>query len=54
MFIHDALLEAVLTGNTEVSARSLQAHINSLMQTEHGEMQTGMEIEFKVSLHSQN
>lgn len=47
IFIHDALLEAVICGNTEVPARNLHNHIQKLMQTELGENITGMEIEFK-------
>ncbi|XP_055547044.1 tyrosine-protein phosphatase Lar isoform X2 [Wyeomyia smithii] len=47
IFIHDALLEAVICGNTEVPARSLHNHIQKLMQTEPGENITGMEMEFK-------
>ena len=48
IFIHDALLEAVTCGNTEVPARSLSGHIQKLMQPESGEAVTGMELEFKV------
>ncbi|XP_065084231.1 tyrosine-protein phosphatase Lar isoform X2 [Ochlerotatus camptorhynchus] len=47
IFIHDALLEAVICGSTEVPARSLHNHIQKLMQTEPGENITGMEMEFK-------
>lgn len=47
VFIHDALLEAVLCGNTEVPARMLHQHIQKLMQPEPGDTITGMEIEFK-------
>lgn len=47
VFIHDALLEAIVCGNTEVSARDLREHIQRLMQTEIGENITGMELEFK-------
>ncbi|XP_049275011.1 receptor-type tyrosine-protein phosphatase delta isoform X3 [Rhipicephalus sanguineus] len=47
LFIHDALLEAVLAGNTEVPARALAAHLQSLLQLVPGEACTGMEIEFK-------
>ncbi len=47
IFIHDALLEAVLCGFTEIPARTLHHHIQQLMQTEPGENITGMEIEFK-------
>nr|XP_022917798.1 tyrosine-protein phosphatase Lar isoform X3 [Onthophagus taurus] len=47
IFIHDALLEAVICGQTEVPARNLHQHIQKLMQAELGEHITGMEMEFK-------
>ncbi|XP_039538121.1 receptor-type tyrosine-protein phosphatase S isoform X17 [Pimephales promelas] len=46
-FIHDALLEAVACGNTEVAARSLFSYIQKLAQVEVGEHVSGMELEFK-------
>ncbi|XP_043282785.1 tyrosine-protein phosphatase Lar isoform X3 [Venturia canescens] len=46
IFIHDALFEAVLCGNTEVPARNLHSHIQKLMQPELDNI-TGMELEFK-------
>nr|XP_040146961.1 receptor-type tyrosine-protein phosphatase S [Ictidomys tridecemlineatus] len=46
-FIHEALLEAVGCGNTEVPARSLYSYIQKLAQVEPGEHVTGMELEFK-------
>ncbi|XP_011061762.1 PREDICTED: tyrosine-protein phosphatase Lar isoform X9 [Acromyrmex echinatior] len=46
IFIHDALLEAVICGNTEVPARNLHSHIQKLMQPEIDNI-TGMELEFK-------
>ncbi|XP_034939072.1 tyrosine-protein phosphatase Lar isoform X2 [Chelonus insularis] len=46
IFIHDALLEAVICGNTEVPARNLHSHIQKLMQPELDNI-TGMELEFK-------
>ena len=48
IFIHDAILEAVLSGSTEVLARNLFAHIQKLTQPDPGETVTGMELEFKV------
>lgn len=48
-FIHDALLEAVACGNTEVAARSLFSYIQKLAQVETGEHVSGMELEFKVT-----
>ena len=50
IFIHDALLEAVMSGNTEIPARNLYAHIQKLTQPEPGETVTGMELEFKVGV----
>ncbi|XP_053086759.1 receptor-type tyrosine-protein phosphatase delta isoform X21 [Pangasianodon hypophthalmus] len=47
VFIHDALLEAVTCGNTEVPARNLYAYIQKLTHIETGENVTGMELEFK-------
>lgn len=47
VFIHDALLEAIVCGNTEIPARGLHGHIQRLMRTEPGESVTGMELEFK-------
>ncbi|XP_061108053.1 receptor-type tyrosine-protein phosphatase delta-like [Conger conger] len=47
IFIHDALLEAVMCGTTEVAARNLYAYIQKLTQIESGENVTGMELEFK-------
>lgn len=46
IFIHDALLEAVLSGNTEIPARNLYTHIQKLTQPDGAA--TGMEKEFKV------
>ncbi|KAL0966396.1 hypothetical protein UPYG_G00294820 [Umbra pygmaea] len=46
-FIHEALLEAVACGNTEVAARSLFSYMQKLGQVETGEHVTGMELEFK-------
>ncbi|CAG02291.1 unnamed protein product, partial [Tetraodon nigroviridis] len=47
VFIHDALLEAVNCGTTEVPARNLYAYIQKLTQIEGGENVSGMELEFK-------
>ncbi|XP_029686590.1 receptor-type tyrosine-protein phosphatase S-like isoform X8 [Takifugu rubripes] len=46
-FIHEALLEAVACGNTEVPARSLYSYMQKLSKVESGEHVTGMELEFK-------
>ncbi|XP_047503822.1 tyrosine-protein phosphatase Lar isoform X9 [Pieris napi] len=47
IFIHDALLEAVICGDTEVPARNLHSHIQKLMRIDSIENITGMELEFK-------
>ncbi|XP_072021945.1 receptor-type tyrosine-protein phosphatase F-like isoform X2 [Amphiura filiformis] len=47
IFIHEALLDAVISGNTEVLARNLYAHIQKLTQLEPNETITAMESEFK-------
>ncbi|XP_043196400.1 tyrosine-protein phosphatase Lar-like isoform X3 [Amphibalanus amphitrite] len=48
IFIHDALLESVVAGNTEVPAKNLQSYISQLLQpTGPGDNITGMELEFK-------
>lgn len=49
IFIHDALLEAVTCGETEVAVRNLPMHIQQLSQMEVGTTVTGMELEFKVN-----
>ena len=48
IFIHDALLEAVSSGNTEIVAHNLYGHISKLTTTDPAENSTGMEQEFKV------
>jgi len=48
IFIHDALLEAVTCGETEVPVRNLPLHIQQLSQMDPGTTVTGMELEFKV------
>lgn len=52
IFIHDALLEAVTCGTTEVPARNLYSYIQGLTQIKPGENVTGMEVEFKVRTFS--
>jgi len=51
IFIHDALLEAVQSGNTEISARHLYARIQKLTQM-LSDGSCGMEAEFKVTRNS--
>ncbi|XP_057697022.1 protein tyrosine phosphatase receptor type Fa isoform X3 [Corythoichthys intestinalis] len=52
VFIHEALLEAAVCGNTEVAARNLYAHVDKLGRVPPGETVTGMELEFKKLAHS--
>lgn len=52
IFIHDALLEAVTCGETEVPVRNLPVHIQQLSQMDAGTTITGMEQEFKVNYNS--
>ncbi|XP_074601531.1 tyrosine-protein phosphatase Lar isoform X2 [Brevipalpus obovatus] len=47
IFIHDAILEAVISGITEIPIRSLYNHVQMLMQIVPGDNITGMELEFK-------
>ncbi|XP_034098632.1 tyrosine-protein phosphatase Lar isoform X5 [Drosophila sulfurigaster albostrigata] len=47
IFIHDAILEAIICGLTEVAARNLHTHLQKLLTTEPGESISGMEVEFK-------
>lgn len=49
-FIHNALLEAIACGNTEIPARNLYSHLHKLTQVEGSDAVTGMELEFKVSI----
>ena len=41
IFIHDALAEAIISGNTEVIASDLLTHIQMLSQPDPGEVVTG-------------
>ncbi|XP_077440031.1 protein tyrosine phosphatase receptor type Fa isoform X2 [Vanacampus margaritifer] len=52
VFIHEALLEAAVCGNTEVAARNLYAHIHKLSHVPPGETVTAMELEFKKLANS--
>ncbi|XP_058493860.1 protein tyrosine phosphatase receptor type Fa isoform X5 [Solea solea] len=52
IFIHEALLEAAVCGNTEVPARNLYAHIQKLTQIPPGDTVTTIELEFKKLANS--
>uniref|UniRef100_A0A6G1SL08 protein-tyrosine-phosphatase n=1 Tax=Aceria tosichella TaxID=561515 RepID=A0A6G1SL08_9ACAR len=47
MFIHDAVLEAAISANTEVPVSNLSEHFNRLMQVVPNEGASGLELEFK-------
>lgn len=47
MFIHDAVLEAIMAANTEVPEARLYDHLQHLMQPVPGEAATALEVEFK-------
>ena len=48
VFIHDALVEAITSGVTEVPARSLYAHLHRLSTIDPAKSCSGIELEFKV------
>lgn len=48
IFVHDAILEAVHSGNSEIPARNLYSHIQKLTRLELGQNVTGLELEFRV------
>jgi len=48
VFIHDALVEAIQSGVTEVPARSLYAHLQRLSCIDASKSCNGIELEFKV------
>lgn len=47
IFIHEAVLEAIVSGNTEIQIRNLYNHLQMIMQVLPGESITGAEVEFK-------
>ncbi|KHN75199.1 Tyrosine-protein phosphatase Lar-like [Toxocara canis] len=47
VFIHDAVLDAVLSGSTEVPASKLYTHIQALLQIQPVDQASGMELEFR-------
>ena len=48
MFIHDAILEAITCGNTQVSAANLQRTVTLLKQRDPNTKLTAFEQQFKV------
>ena len=51
MFIHDAILESITCGNTQVSAADLQRAVIKLKQRDPGTQLTGYEQQFKVAMY---
>ena len=51
IFIHDAVLEAVRCGNTEIPARNLYSHIQRLTDRGMADSISAMEREFRVIYH---
>lgn len=49
MFCHDALLESILCGNTQMAAHNLRIEMNKLRQRDATTKLTGFESEFKVN-----
>jgi len=49
VFIHDAILEAIQNGNTEIPARSLHLHMQKLLERRPGDLVSGMDLEFQVT-----
>jgi len=54
VFMHDALVEAIQSGVTEVPARSLYAHLQRLSGIDASYSCTGIELEFKVRAAQQS
>ena len=48
MFIHDAILESITCGNTQVSAADLNRAVTKLKQRDPHTKLTGYESQFKV------
>src|SRR5690348_16202290 len=47
IFIHDAILEAIIGGNTEIPVDKIGSHLDMLTCLHPGEAYTGLDIEFK-------
>ena len=50
MFIHDALCELIICGDTEIAAPNLRIAINHLHKQAEGKVVSGFEHQFQVSL----
>lgn len=51
VFIHDALLEAIECGNTDVSARDLSEQYRLLCALDDSMQKTMLQMEFEVHIH---
>ena len=51
MFVHDALSEWVLCGETDMTAADIKNSINSLKKNITGDTITGFQKEFQVHVH---
>jgi len=51
VFLHDAILEGVESGKTDVPANRLRSHVDSLAKIDSSAGETGFEQEFRVLLH---
>jgi len=47
VFVHDAVLQAITSGNTEILARNLSSHVRQLLQS-LPDRQNAMQMEFQV------
>jgi len=54
VFIHDAVLEAIQSGNTEIPARALYAHVSRMSERPADSVTaaTGIQLEYRVRLHA--
>ena len=51
IFIHDAILEAITCGDTQISACDLRTSIQKLSNSDPEMNLTGFESQFKVAIH---
>jgi len=56
VFIHDAVLEAIQSGNTEIPARGLYAHVHRMSERPADSLTgiTGIQLEYRVSQRDSN
>ena len=50
MFIHDAILEQLTCGDTQISAGELQTSIDNLMKSSGTAHSTGLQTQFQVKI----